>query len=187
MIGAGASQDLSMVRDHNMEAVKAVGAKTVVFSCPSCYRTWKEYYRTDLSLLHITELLANLIQEGRISLGEYRGTVTYHDPCDLGRHGGIFEAPRAILRNISGIELKEMEHTEAKSLCCGGGGNLEMVDPELSRRLAIKRIDEARAIGVKTLVTACQQCVRTIKGAARRERLDFHVMDITDVVIEAMK
>ena len=182
LIGAGAPGDLKKLREHNIDAVKSVGAKKVVFSCPSCYRVWREFYNTDLELMHITELIADLLAEGRLQLGQLPETVTYHDPCDLGRHGGVFDAPRTILRQIPGISLKEMESNRVKSVCCGGGGNLEMSDPDLSRRLALKKVEQGRATGAATLVTACQQCVRTIKGAARRAKIDFNVMDITELV-----
>ncbi|RLB37948.1 MAG: (Fe-S)-binding protein [Deltaproteobacteria bacterium] len=188
LLGAGAPEDMKVVKEHNLEMVRSLGAKSVVFSCPSCYRTWREYYGTDFSLSHVTEFIAELLDKGRLRLGSMDGhTVTYHDPCDLGRHGGVFDAPRKVIQSIPGISLKEMESNRALSTCCGGGGNLEMTDPELSRRLAIKRIEQALATGADTLVTACQQCVRTLKGAARRGKIDLNVVDITDLVARAIK
>ncbi len=113
--------------------------------------------------------------------------ATYHDPCDLGRHGGVYDAPRKILQAIPGIVLKEMENNRARSTCCGGGGNLEMTDPALSRRITKKKIEETQATGADTLVTACQQCVRTIKGAVRREKINLNVFDITETVARALQ
>ncbi len=187
LIGAGAPDKLEQMRDHNVQKVKALGAKTVIFSCPSCYRTWKEYYDTDLELFHDTQFIQYLIERDGLKLKRVEKTVTYHDPCDLGRNGGVYKAPRAILEAIPGLTLVEMENNRAKSICCGGGGNLEMTNPGLSRRLAMKKIEEIKATGTSTVVTACQQCVRTIKGAARRQKIDLEVMDITELVAQAIQ
>ena len=186
LIGAGAPQEMKALMEHNLEKVKALGAKEVVFSCPSCYRTWKEYYPTDLKLSHSTQLIERLISQGALSLGELNETVTYHDPCDLGRNAGVFEPPREILKAIPGLTLVEMAANRNQSICCGGGGNLEMTDPALSARIAQQKIEQINETGARTVVTACQQCVRTIKGKVRREKLDLRVVDITDLVVKSM-
>jgi heterodisulfide reductase subunit D len=186
LLGAGAPERMKELIEHNLEKVHALGARDVVFSCPSCYRTWKEYYSTDLNLLHSTQFLEKMITEDAIPLREMKMTVTYHDPCDLGRNGGEFEAPRRILRAIPGLTLVEMESNRAKSSCCGGGGNVEMVDPGLSRAVAQKKIEEIRRTGADAVVTSCQQCVRTIKGMARRQRVDLLVLDVAEIVAMTM-
>ena len=112
--------------------------------------------------------------------------VAYHDSCDLGRHSGVYEAPREILQSIPGVTLVELEHNRAGSLCCGGGGNLEMAAPELAGKLAKAKIEESRQSGADVVVTACQQCVRTIATSARRQKLDLKVMDITQLVVKAV-
>ena len=186
LIGAGAPGEMKALMDHNLEKVKALGAREVAFSCPSCYRTWKEHYPTDLKLSHSTQVIERLIKEGPISLGELRETVTYHDPCDLGRNAGVFDAPREILRSIPGLTFVELASNRNQSICCGGGGNLEMADAALSGRIAQNKIEEVRQTGADIVVTACQQCVRTIKGKVRREKLDLDVVDITDMVVRSI-
>ncbi|MCF8145277.1 MAG: (Fe-S)-binding protein [Deltaproteobacteria bacterium] len=186
LIGAGAPEEMKALMDHNLEKVKALGAREVVFSCPSCYRTWKEHYPTDLKLSHSTQVMERLIKEGSISLGELKETVTYHDPCDLGRNAGVFDPPREILRAVPGLTFVELAGNRNQSVCCGGGGNLEMADAALSGRVAQNKIEEVRQTGARTVITACQQCVRTIKGKARREKLDLEVVDITDIVVRSM-
>ncbi|MFO7600534.1 MAG: (Fe-S)-binding protein [Candidatus Desulfacyla sp.] len=186
LIGAGAPGEMKALMDHNLAKVKALGAKEVVFSCPSCYRTWKEHYPTDLRLSHSTQFIERLIKDGSISPGELKETVTYHDPCDLGRNAGVFDPPREILRSIPGLAFVELASNRNQSICCGGGGNLEMADAALSGRVARNKIEEVRQTGAGTVVTACQQCVRTIKGKVRREKLDLHVVDITDIVVRSM-
>ena len=186
LIGAGVPEKAREMMKHNLEKVNELRAKRVVFSCPSCYRTWQEYYNTDIELLHSTQLIEKLINEGTIRLGAVNTTVTYHDPCDLGRNGGIYDAPRQILKSIPGLNLVELENRLAQSVCCGGGGNLEMADPVLSGTLAQKKLDEIKRTGAKTVVTSCQQCVRTIKSRARRQKVDLNVWDITELVLKAM-
>ncbi len=187
LVGAGDTKKLSKMMEHNLDKVKGSGAKAVVFSCPSCYRTWKEYYDTDLELFHDTQFIKRMIEDGTIRLGEVNTAVTYHDPCDLGRNGGEFDAPRDILKSIPGLTLVEMENNREKSVCCGGGGNLEMADAGLSGTVARKKIEEIQRTGAKTVVTSCQQCVRTIKGSVRRQKVDLNVVDITELVLKAME
>jgi len=186
LIGAGAPGKMGELIEHNIEQIKGLGATQMVFSCPSCYRTWKEYYNTDLALFHSTQFIQKLIEEGAVSLGELHETVTYHDPCDLGRNGGVFDAPREVLGSIPGLTLLELENSRAQSICCGGGGNLEMADSVLSGSIARNKVAEIRRTGAKTVVTSCQQCIRTIKGKVRREKIDLDVLDITDLVVRAM-
>ena len=186
LVGAGTPEKMQHLVEHNLEKVKTVGAKTVIFSCPSCYGTWKEYYDTELELFHSTEYIEKLIGEGAIPLVELITTVTYHDPCDLGRYGGVYDSPRRILRSIPGLTLVELEKNRSQSVCCGGGGNLEMADSDLSATVAQKKIEEIQQTGAKTVVTSCQQCVRTIKSRARRQKIDVDVLDITELVVKAM-
>ena len=186
LIGAGVPEKAQEMMEHNLEKVKALGAKKVVFSCPSCHRTWKEHYDTDLELFHSTQLIERLIEDGVIPLREVNTTVTYHDPCDLGRNGGVYDAPRKILKSIPGLTLAELENNRAQSVCCGGGGNLEMADSGLSETVAQKKIEEIQRTRAKTIVTSCQQCVRTIKTRVRRQKADLSVLDITELVLQAM-
>lgn len=186
-IGAGLPDKTHEMMEHNLAKVRALKAKTVLFSCPSCYRTWKEYHPSGLELCHDTQWISRAIADGKIPLREVKRVVTYHDPCDLGRKGGVYDAPREILRAIPGVELVELENNRSQSICCGGGGNLEMTDQGLSADLAYRKIQEIRGSGAGTVVTACQQCIRTIKGAARRRKLGLEVLDITDVVVQALQ
>ncbi len=186
LMGAGVPEKMEELAEHNLEKVKALGAKTMVFSCPSCYQTWKEHYNTDLELFHSTQFIEKLIGDGAIPLKGLNTMVTYHDPCDLGRNSGEYDAPRKILKSIPGLTFVEMENTRAKSVCCGGGGNLEMADSNLSGTVAQKKIEEIQRTGAETVVTSCQQCVRTIKSRVRRQKVDLNVMDITELVLQAM-
>lgn len=186
LIGAGVPEKAREMMKHNLEKVNELEAKRVVFSCPSCYRTWQEYYNTDLDLSHSTQFIQRLIKNGNLQLREVNTSVTYHDPCDLGRNGGVYDAPREILKSIPGLTLVELGNNRAQSVCCGGGGNLEMADSALSGALAQKKIEEIQRTGANTVVTSCQQCIRTIKSRVRRQKINLNVMDITELVIKAM-
>jgi heterodisulfide reductase subunit D len=172
---------------HNLEKVEGKGAEAAVFSCPSCYHTWKQEYQTDIEIFHSTQFIERLIREGKISFKEKRTKVTYHDPCDLGRASGVYEAPRQILRAIPRVELVEMAGNREQCKCCGGGGNLEMVNPDLSATMAEAKIEEIKATGAEIVITACQQCVRTILTTARRKKIPLVVMDIIEFVSKNIK
>jgi len=186
LLGAGLMEMFADFKFQNLAAVKAKGAKTVVFACPSCYQMWREYYETDLELLSAPELLLRLVRGGRVPLAELALTVTYHDPCDLGRGARIFEEPREVIRSIPGVTFIELAHSRENCMCCGGGGNLEMVDPDLAAKIAQAKIDEVLATRAQAVVTSCQQCVRTMTSYVRRNRIQLEVLDIVQLVRKAL-
>lgn len=186
LIGAGMKKEANVLIQHNVEKLKEKGVERVVFACPSCYHTWMEEYEADIEAFHSTQFIKELIDEGKIHFKEKGVRVTYHDPCDLGRASDVYDSPRDILRAIPGVELVEMESNREQCKCCGGGGNLEMVDPELSAALAQEKIKEIQATGVDTVITACQQCVRTIMTTARRNKIPVKAVDITEFVLSTM-
>jgi heterodisulfide reductase subunit D len=187
LIGAGMMDKAKESMEHNLKKIEDVGAEAVVFSCPSCHHTWKELYKTKVALFHATEFLEKLIDEGKITFKELDGTVTYHDPCDLGRSSEVYEAPRKILRRIPGLRFVELEHNREDCTCCGGGGNLEMVDPKLAAAIAKNKIEEIQRAGAQRVVTSCQQCVRTLATCVRKNKIRVEIMDITQLVHTAMK
>jgi heterodisulfide reductase subunit D len=187
LIGAGMKKEAEALIRHNVEKVKEKGVERAVFACPSCYHTWMEEYETDIEIFHSTQFIKELIDGGKISFKEKKVKVTYHDPCDLGRASDVYDPPRDILRAIPGVELVEMESNREQCKCCGGGGNLEMVDPGLSAALAQEKIKEIQATGADTVITACQQCVRTIMTTARRNKIPVKAMDVTEFVLSTMR
>jgi heterodisulfide reductase subunit D len=186
LIGAGMPDKVEELMAHNMQKVKDMGAKTIVFTCPSCYHTWKHLYEPEVKMLHASQMLDRLIKEKKIQLKEVKATVTYHDPCDLGRNSGIFEEPRSVITAIPGVQLKELPNNRQLSTCCGGGGNVEMVDAELSAKVAQMKLDQIKSTGADMVISACQQCLRTISTRAKRTKTDLVVKDLTQLVLEAM-
>jgi len=187
LLGAGLQEQLKELIDHNIEAVKQKGARTVVFSCPSCYQMWREYYPHEFKIYHVTQYLNQLITSGNLVLKELPLTVTYHDPCDLGRGSGEYKAPRQLIGSIPGVHLVELAYNRENCRCCGGGGNLEMIDSGLSAEIAKAKIDEVLATGAEAVVTACQQCLRTLTTYARRNKISLEIMDIVQLIQRALK
>ncbi len=190
LVIAGMGDDAGDIVRHNVEAVRRTGARRLVATCPSCYHTWKHDYPRVLGealgfeVFHATELLAQIVRD--LPLKPLEERVTYHDPCDLGRTSRIYEAPREVIRAIPGVTFVEMEHHHQYSLCCGGGGDVEMADKNLTEAVAQRRIAQAQATEARVLLSACQQCVRTLAGAARREKLRIRVMDVIELVARQM-
>ena len=189
----GMSNSVYEMAVHNLEAVRATGAKTLVSTCASCFHTWKHLYPDmladfpeDLEVLHATEYLARLVEEDQIKFGPIERVITYHDPCDLGKRNGIFDEPRYVLEKIPGVELREMVNSHQNSLCCGGGGNVEAFSPDAVTKASKNRLDQAVETGAKYIVSACQQCMRTFFNGARKNKIRVRAVDFTQLVLESM-
>jgi heterodisulfide reductase subunit D len=154
------------VMKHNIDEIKRTGAETLVTSCAGCYRTFKETYQKQtqsedlaLKILHTTELLDQLVEKGKIDFSAKKKVrITYHDPCHLGRHGGIYESPRRLIERINGVDLVEMKTNRSYAHCCGAGGGVKSTNPDLANRVARERIGEALEAKADLLLTACPFC-----------------------------
>jgi heterodisulfide reductase subunit D len=193
LVIAGMGKDMQDMMHHNVEAVRALGAKKLVAACPSCYHTWKHDYPRYLDeplgfeVIHETEFLLDLVGSGALDLKPLEKVVTYHDPCDLGRNSGIYDEPRQILEAIPGLTLVEMKDIRETALCCGGGGDVEMADAEVSKAVGRSRMLQAQETGADLIVTACQQCKRTLLGAARANKIRLRTLDISELLLQAME
>jgi heterodisulfide reductase subunit D len=175
---------------HNIESVKAMGAKTLVCGCPSCYHVWENLYpqlssekNLPFEVVHSTDYLLRLLKEERIPLHSLEARVTYHDPCDLGRASGIYEAPREIIQMVSGINFVEMRNHRQHATCCGGGGDLEMFFPKISKDIVELKIKEIEETGAEVVLSACQQCKRTISLNAKKMKKKFRVLDLLELIL----
>ncbi|SDE88065.1 (Fe-S)-binding protein [Sporomusa acidovorans] len=193
LLAAGQAAAITEFARHNVAKIREMGVKTLVTGCASCYHVWSHIYPEILGedlgfrLVHATELLAELIAQGKLVPQELKETVTYHDPCDLGRNSGVVQIPRTIINSIPGITFVEMATHGEESTCCGGGGNLQGADPGLADAIACKRIREAAATGAAIVVSACQQCEQMLEKAARTEKLPLTVMDIAELLLMAVE
>jgi Fe-S oxidoreductase/nickel-dependent lactate racemase len=158
----------------NVDAIKALGVETLVLSCAGCYRMFKheypKYVEVPFEVLHISEFLAG--QE--LNLRPLRKVATYHDPCHLGRHCNVYDAPRQVIAKIPELTFREMEYCRELSHCCGGGGGVRSAFPEASKKIAETRMEEAAFADM--IITTCPFCVSNLelgKGGSKVEVVDL--------------
>jgi len=168
------------------------GVRKIVVSSPHCYHTFKNEYpefMVNFEVVYMSQFLLELINEGRLEFtGEYAKAVTYHDPCYLGRHNGIYDEPREILGKIPGLELVEMADCRRNSLCCGGGGGRIWMDTPKGERFSDLRLDQAVAAGAAQLVTSCPYCITNFEDSRLTMELEdaLEIKDITEVIQEVI-
>ncbi len=132
-------------------------------------------------MVHVSQYLYELINEGRLELTkEYGKKVTYHDPCYLGRHNGIYDEPRLVLESIPGVEIVEMSDSRENALCCGGGGGRIWMETKKGERFADFRIQQALEVGAEVLVTSCPYCIIMFEDS-RLTLEDSEVIEIKDI------
>jgi Fe-S oxidoreductase len=175
---------------ENIKSFIDHGVKKILVSSPHCLHTFRNEYpqfNVHFEVVHITEFLRELIQDGRLKPARgYAKRITYHDPCYLGRHNGVFDAPRAVLKTIS--EVAEMQDYRENSLCCGGGGGRIWMETPKGERFADLRLRQAIDVGAEVLVTACPYCITNFTdsslGLADGQRVE--IKDITEIVQEVI-
>jgi succinate dehydrogenase/fumarate reductase iron-sulfur protein len=186
----GLFEELSM---HNLEMFKKLDAEKIVTLSPHCYNTFKNdrpYADEKLNVQHYTQFLAEAIKQGRIKpIKAFRKKVAYHDPCFLGKRNEVYDAPREVLRAISGLELVEMRRTRQSSFCCGGGaGRVWTEDATPEKRPCVDRVKEALDLGVDTIAVACPFCVTTLEDAVKVLDVEnkIAVKDVLELLKEAI-
>jgi len=172
------------------ETRKDKGTKKVVVTCPHCFTTiGRDYAQSgyELQVVHHTQLLNQLVREGRlIPINKSEKSLTYHDPCYLGRHNQVFEAPRELL-NATGVTITEMPRNQERSFCCGAGGGRMWMEEKLGTQINLNRVDEALATGVEEVAVACPFCrVMVTDGVAARES-QVQVLDVAQALLRAVK
>jgi Fe-S oxidoreductase len=178
---------------RNIKAFIDNGVKKVLVASPHCYHTFKNEYpefMVHFEVVHVSEFLAELIEQGRLELsGEFPKKVTFHDPCYLGRHNGVYEQPRDVLRRLPGLELVEMPDSRQNSLCCGGGGGRIWMETPKEERFSDLRVAQAKEVGADVLATACPYCISNFEESrlALEDGDTLEVKDITEVIQEAIQ
>lgn len=173
----------------NVDGIKAKGATKVLFACAGCYRTalvdWPRLLGEELpfEVIHITEYLDKLIDEGKINWKQPfdNKTITYHDPCHLGRHVGVFEPPRKVLRSIPGLNFVEMDRIKDNQRCCGAGGGVKAGIPDLALGVAETRVEDALAKNPDILSSACPFCKRNLSDG--RDSVKAEKLEVEDVIV----
>jgi Fe-S oxidoreductase len=158
----------SLARE-NIKSFIENGVKKILVSSPHCYHTFKNEYpefMVNFEVVHISQYLFELINEGKLEFTkEYGKKVTYHDPCYLGRHNGIYDEPREALKKIPGLELIEMPDSMEDSLCCGGGGGRIWMETPKGERFSDLRLEQAIGAGAEVLVTSCPYCITNFEDS----------------------
>ena len=178
---------------HNIKAIAAAGAKRVVTSCAECYRTLALDYprfggKLEFEVVHISQLLSEQLSDLKGMLRGSDGTVTFHDPCRLGRHMGVYEPPRQLMAAIPDLEVLEMRHSRQASTCCGTSAwiNCDMY----SKQIQIGRLREAERAGAATVVTACPKCYIHFTCATSEKRsepqVDVKIQDLCVLLAESL-
>jgi heterodisulfide reductase subunit D len=184
---AGLTDEVEALRRHNLEKLEELGAKSVVFSCPSCFYMWSNFYHPQgVGLLHSTQYIHKLINDGRLVMGEIEQVTTYHDPCDLGRGMKVYDPPREVIK-AGAKNFVELPQNRERGYCCGGGGDLEMTDADITNKIAVDLLDAVTGTDAEMLVTACQQCKRMMLSSVQSEKSEIQVKDIVELVLEKGK
>ncbi len=179
------------LKGNNAGIFSGLKARKIITVSPHCHFTFKNEYGGAYEVIHITELLAELIKEGRLTPKKDASglKVTYHDPCYLGRHGGIYAAPREIIAALPGVELCEMDRIREGSICCGGGGGGLWVERMKGERLSDFRIEEAMETGASVITTACPYCIAMIDDSIRTANAEDRIKlkDVTEILIDYLE
>jgi len=179
---------------YNLKKFQEKGIRQIVTSCPGCWVALSHYYKEwskklgipyDISVIHITQIAADLIKSGKITVQPKQETITYHDPCHIGRHGGIYEEPRTILKAINGDHFKEMEHNRDNGLCCGSVLT-RISQPDVSDKIACARIEEAAKIGAEKIITNCPCCEFQLRVGAKSNNKTVEIVDIATYLTQAL-
>lgn len=177
---------------ENIKNFIDAGVKKILVSSPHCYHTFKNEYpefMVNFEVVHITQYLLELIKQGRLEIKqEYRKKITYHDPCYLGRHNGIYDEPRQVLGSVAGLELVEMPDCLEASLCCGGGGGRIWMETPKGERFCDIRLQQAMDLEAEVLVTACPYCITNFEDSrlTLENGESVEVKDITEIVQEVI-
>ncbi|MBN2059200.1 MAG: (Fe-S)-binding protein [Deltaproteobacteria bacterium] len=189
----GEADLFAVMADENMKKFKDLSIESILTTSPHDYNCFLNEYPEELreiDLMHYTQFFKRLLDEERLTLkNPFEKTVTYHDPCYLGKHNSVYNEPRELLKSVPGLELREMSRTREESLCCGGGGGRMWCDFQESPRLAEIRVLEAIDTGAEVLATACPFCLSNFEDALKvlDKEGSLMVKDISEILYEAAK
>ena len=190
---AGAHDEAKEVAESNIAKFRELGVERIVTPCPSCYRMFKTLYPKlgvdlgGIEVVHAVHMILELVNRGLLKIARRVDVVaTYHDPCDLGRHEGVFEEPRALIE-MCAKEFVEMRRRKIYAQCCGAGGNVRIANPELSLRIGIDRMRRDLPPGVNIVIHACPTCRVQLEEASQKAGIDVKHMSIQELVLNCIK
>lgn len=183
----GDRKAFNTVAEKNAKLFKEKGIKKIITSCAGCYRTFKKDYGdrlNEIEVFHSFEYLKNILAQKDIKLKNLDIKTTYHDPCHIGRHMGLYLTPRELLSKIS--NLTEMKTNCEAAMCCGAGGGVKKGFPELALEMAKNRIKEAEATGASALVSTCPFCYRNLSDAIKELNSNIKMVDLVELILESL-
>jgi Fe-S oxidoreductase len=185
----GQAEKAKKIAEKNVEIFKDAEIEKIITSCAGCYRTWKDTYPKKFELdhgieiMHLPEFLLEKLKSDEVDFSKDSGAsmkITYHDPCHIGRHMGIYQQPREVLKMIPGIELIEMDRIKENAWCCGSGGGVRSAFKELSSFAAHERIEEAKRTGAAAIVSCCPFCLNQFKNNIQNN--EIQALDLSELV-----
>ncbi|MFN7955770.1 MAG: heterodisulfide reductase-related iron-sulfur binding cluster [bacterium] len=178
---------------QNIETLAQYGVRKIITTCPHCFNSYQNEYPDfggNYEVVHHTQLIADLLRAGKLRLRAGLDALTYHDPCYLGRHNGVYEAPRAVLDSLAvpGGRI-EMERSQSKSLCCGAGGGYAWMDDDPKTRINHLRLADVKECGAKTAAVSCPFCMQMFDDALKTldPEKSIRAADIAELVAEALE
>jgi len=183
----GETDKAKEIAEKNVNIFKEAGIENIITSCAGCYRTWKDTYpnkfglKHGIEVSHLPEFLLDKLKSDELKFNnELNMKITYHDPCHIGRHMGIYKAPRNVIEQLPGIELIEMPRNRHNAWCCGSGGGVRSAFKELSAFAANERIEEAKKTTAEAIVSCCPFCLNQFKSNI--ENNEIKALDLSELV-----
>jgi len=189
---AGEEDLFKRLAKENIKSFIESGVKKILVSSPHCYHAFKNDYSefmVKFDVIHIGQYLLDLINKGKLKITkEYKKTVTFQDPCYLGRHNGIYDQPREILKHIPGLDLVDMRNSRENSICCGGGGGRMWMETPKAERLSDVRLNQALETGAEVLATFCPYCFMNFEDSkyGLKDSEVIQIKDVTEILQEVI-
>jgi len=192
VLNAGYRNDFETLARKNLEIFKKHSIKKIITSCPACYKTFNKDYKEmlgdewSIEIEHITQTIDKSLKSGKLKIKKIdkKKKITYHDPCHLGRHSGIYDEPRGILEGM-GYEIVEMKNNREQAYCCGGGGGVRSNHPELSNAINKDVLVEAKKTKTDILVTTCPMC--DVCFLQNNKNSKMNIKELSELLVERLK
>jgi len=189
VLNSGSITDFIQLAKKNLEIFKDHSIGQIITGCPACYKMFKKHYagalgaKWDIEVNHISQVLVEKLETGVLNLNKIDKSITYHDPCHLGRHMNEYVAPRQLLKAITD-DFREMKLTKEFSMCCGAGGGVSSNFPDTVKEISRERVEQALETKADILVTTCPMCDLQLFAAAAK---DIEVMEFSEIILEALE
>ena len=187
LLRTGLLEQARGMAERNIERFERAAPSVILTSCAGCYKTLRQDYpkvgKLPAEVVHITTFVDDLLRSGRlVPTKRVEGTVTFHDPCHLGRHNLLYEEPRRILRSIPGLKLVEMDRNREEARCCGAGGGVKTAFPDLAARISAMRVGDAERTGADILTTSCPFCYQSLRSSVEKGGSKLRMTDLMELL-----